>query len=839
MIHWHGLLKFILDLGGKTIADQCCRGREAEIKIEKHNDVSFDFHLEQDEIQRLEKIVEEGKRSQEKLIRLLDILVTHDHPDPSPNVFVTPDPHPCTKCFCNIPENQKHDHKVDMMNCCGIHARCTAYCLRTKFGRQYCRMLFGDPQHKPITTQTRIEFEPNGFHSDGTDRVKIKPIFKRNHLLVNNINESQFYLWGFNTDCSPITDEYRAMMYATKYSTKQTKRTETWKQLISTVSRYSSPNVSGKSVILKTIMQSHKEIDRGVQECCHFINSQPAVCRLYMSPQGSIKSLTEVKVNLKGSKMIKDNKNFKKKEIVTQDSILDAYSKRTQWNSDCPNIDQMSLIEFVKKFRYFPERDVIESRVNDVFVTCFPTGKDNVKHKEGFNDYCKYQLMKFKPWKEDHSELWDNEESSCVQKYHEFLSSNLGQQKVVNHSSEKVLLENAMNEYEDEDDEDDDVDKTWGEENPEAWQLLARQELPPEPVQQNLSELFPGFNWNQSIDSYDPGQFERVDKWIDRVMHEDEDQSQKSEKNSQDNIDIQTLSKEQAFVVSFVEEKLKKKEQFVLLMAGTAGTGKTYTMMATKQRNDGIKVLAPTACAAFLLGGQTACSALYLPVKNMRRKPMSTTMKATYQKKFEGIETIIIDEMSMISHEMMGWIDYRLGEIGDPRKRFGGFNLIYSGDFAQLPPCSAPPLFSKNTDPRGKRLDGKLLYENIEDVVYLQVLQRQNENDKEFKDCIFNIRDGNITESPDDPTWKVLCSRAPEKIKNIGEFEDAVHVWYRRAPVQEWNREKLLKLNSPVANIKAIHPNKTSERADSRDACNLESTLQVARGARVMYVRNK
>ena len=66
------------------------------------------------------------------------------------------------------------------------------------------------------------------------------------------------------------------------------------------------------------------------------------------------------------------------------------------------------------------------------------------------------------------------------------------------------------------------------------------------------------------------------------------------------------------------------------------------------------------------------------------------------QSKFEGIEYIIIDEMSMVGLNMLYVLHLRLNEImavNDPDVIFGGKNVILIGDFAQLSPVRDESLY--------------------------------------------------------------------------------------------------------------------------------------------------
>ena len=65
-------------------------------------------------------------------------------------------------------------------------------------------------------------------------------------------------------------------------------------------------------------------------------------------------------------------------------------------------------------------------------------------------------------------------------------------------------------------------------------------------------------------------------------------------------------------------------------------------------------------------------------------------------KKFlEHVETVIVDEMSMVSVDFLYNLHRRLMEIFDSKDDFGGRGLMLVGDLLQLPPVKATPIFKK------------------------------------------------------------------------------------------------------------------------------------------------
>ena len=85
----------------------------------------------------------------------------------------------------------------------------------------------------------------------------------------------------------------------------------------------------------------------------------------------------------------------------------------------------------------------------------FPNFSSNPK-SQNYSQFCKYQLIKYKPWKETINDLWDNlppsHETFCL-KWKEFLNSALGQELVPNWR--RLLNANNLEFQHDTDDDED------------------------------------------------------------------------------------------------------------------------------------------------------------------------------------------------------------------------------------------------------------------------------------------------------------------------------------------------------------------------------------------------
>jgi ATP-dependent exoDNAse (exonuclease V) alpha subunit len=123
-----------------------------------------------------------------------------------------------------------------------------------------------------------------------------------------------------------------------------------------------------------------------------------------------------------------------------------------------------------------------------------------------------------------------------------------------------------------------------------------------------------------------------------------------------------------------------------VFISGNAGSGKTtflryYTGISKKKT----VVLAPTGVAALNAGGETIHSFF-------KFKPNITAFKIKKKKLrndsiYKKIETIIIDEASMLRCDLLDCIDrfLRLNR-GALKTAFGGVQIVFIGDLRQLPP---------------------------------------------------------------------------------------------------------------------------------------------------------
>ena len=133
-----------------------------------------------------------------------------------------------------------------------------------------------------------------------------------------------------------------------------------------------------------------------------------------------------------------------------------------------------------------------------------------------------------------------------------------------------------------------------------------------------------------------------------------------------------------------------------LFLSGNAGTGKSFLVKllieAVKlikiKAGDDLKkppviVMAPTANAAFIIGGQTIDSALgFLPIDGNRYTQATPGKMAMMRFNFEDVHVVFCDEISMVGSMKLLKINYRLQDLVDGTRckdYMGGISFVASG----------------------------------------------------------------------------------------------------------------------------------------------------------------
>ena len=157
------------------------------------------------------------------------------------------------------------------------------------------------------------------------------------------------------------------------------------------------------------------------------------------------------------------------------------------------------------------------------------------------------------------------------------------------------------------------------------------------------------------------------------------------------NIDIPEGYEDDPISMGLFERVEKSNDSFFI--TGKAGTGKsTFIHYFTRNTEKDVLLLAFTGLAAINIGGQTIHSLFQFPFKPLLPEDEEIPVfKNGYPTRriIENVDTIIIDEVSMLRADVLEAINHSLrcnGGFSD--QLFGGKQMIFVGDIFQLPPIS-------------------------------------------------------------------------------------------------------------------------------------------------------
>ncbi len=265
-------------------------------------------------------------------------------------------------------------------------------------------------------------------------------------------------------------------------------------------------------------------------------------------------------------------------------------------------------------------------------------------------------------------------------------------------------------------------------------------------------------------------------------------------------------------------------------LTGNAGTGKStlinYFRENTKKH---IAVLAPTGLAAINVRGQTIHSFFHFPPRMITADVIKRIKRGG--RMYKKIDTLVIDEASMIRADVLDGIDLFLRKHGrSPGEPFGGIQIILVGDLFQL-----PPVVTTGERPQLQQLYRTPYFFSAEvyqkaafETVKLQHIFRQV--DEDFIRLLNNVRVGNISEY----TLQPLVARVARD-QTVFRSNSAVTLTTVNATAESINQVQLQRLpgsdHTYGAFIEGEFPAKESYLPVS-----LELRLRV--GARVMFVKN-
>jgi ATP-dependent DNA helicase PIF1 len=282
-----------------------------------------------------------------------------------------------------------------------------------------------------------------------------------------------------------------------------------------------------------------------------------------------------------------------------------------------------------------------------------------------------------------------------------------------------------------------------------------------------------------------------------------------------------SLSAEQAAVYDLVENTRQH-----VFVTGRAGTGKSTLLNHLSWNTEKQLVIsAPTGVAALNVGGQTIHSLFRLPIGVIADHEIEQS--AELRKLLNTIDTLVIDEVSMVNADLMDAIDRSLRQARQrTNEAFGGVQVVLFGDPYQLAPVpgdSDERAYFSDTYRSMWFFDAKVWQEADLKIVELTEIHRQHEAD--FKAMLNAVRHGQVTKDVADRLNETGARPVPE--------DGTITLATRNDTVNRINSQALKRLPGRALTAKAEISGDFGGRTYPA-----EEALELKVGAQVMFLRN-
>lgn len=281
------------------------------------------------------------------------------------------------------------------------------------------------------------------------------------------------------------------------------------------------------------------------------------------------------------------------------------------------------------------------------------------------------------------------------------------------------------------------------------------------------------------------------------------------------------LSEEFRYVLDLMENSQEN-----LFITGRAGTGKSTLLQLFKTTTSKkVVLLAPTGIAALNVGGQTIHSFFRFPARLMVGAEIK---KHRSRKMYTTLESIIIDEISMVRADVLDAIDLFLRKNRENNLPFGGVQMLFFGDLFQLPPVvssvsekqffqtyySSPYFFAAH------------VFNQTFSIQKVELSKSYRQESRHFLRLLEAVR----TNSVDYDDLEELNARYQPEFQNVGFY---ITLSARNATVDMINSRELDSL--PEAEFRFLSRSNGDFNPRLYPA---EAALRLRKGAQVMFVKN-
>ena len=282
-----------------------------------------------------------------------------------------------------------------------------------------------------------------------------------------------------------------------------------------------------------------------------------------------------------------------------------------------------------------------------------------------------------------------------------------------------------------------------------------------------------------------------------------------------------------------VLETLKHSNVF---LTGGAGVGKSYitneVISDYRKRGKQVISLGSTGVSAVNIGGFTVHSFFVFGIANNFEELAAGDRRAKkrlsdLKKLLKATDLIIIDEISMVSTNLMEMIAYRLNNYGYLGK------VLLVGDFFQLPPVQKQ---QGRNDIFGEKLYAfeSMAWERL-DLTVIELTQMKRTTDAEFTHILSKVRKGVCDEEVVNYMLRLWNTDTMQ--------QDPTYLFGRNLEVEQTNRAKLNELDSEetilFANVEMFGAVNEKKLSSWKNMLPISEQLTLKEGVPILFTVNK
>ena len=268
-----------------------------------------------------------------------------------------------------------------------------------------------------------------------------------------------------------------------------------------------------------------------------------------------------------------------------------------------------------------------------------------------------------------------------------------------------------------------------------------------------------------------------------------------------------------------------------VFLTGSAGAGKTYVLNQyidyLRTCQVAVAITASTGIAATHMNGLTIHAWSGIGVKEaLGPKELEFMKGKKYLKnQIESAQVLIIDEISMLHKQQLNLVNMVLKYFKGNDLPFGGIQIVFAGDFFQLPPVGKP-----GEDNKDKFVFmSEAWLEASPTICYIQEQHRQS--DQGLNQFLNAMRSGNILADHLDQLQGLIGKSAPPS-------DNLTRLYTHNMDVDRINSEYLQALDSAEVHFKALVKGPDTLRDLLKKQVLTEEDLVLKLGARVMFIKN-